>query len=360
SHGYDFTENDTLRPYEGGGITVEEYSAAAKKGVVLARAKEIAKRFKDELGLDIGVALHGFSGTPLEVAPSFIGTGIAKVNINTDWQAITWKVLQAYFPELYRRCYDLSHEAAEKALAKIKEQLANAKDDKEIAKLRKSVEKLQALVDLPFERSRNKIIFGKDGAPGLRTLFRGEAGWALEEEIVEALKRTDVRMIIPDEQNKEDILQVVLTCQRCEPNNMQGLTALEAVHKLTKDRTMALMTGLELGDSAEQTPPTDKSRELRLQSWQVEELAPSGRDRFTNALQVPKDHHPDLKEVLPGQSGSYRYGGDTYSVGRLLVPTNPDRVFTPEELFETGTYMAEGQKRVIVESDDMMTYMSAD
>ena len=358
SHGYDFTDGDKLKPYEGGGITVEEHSAV-KKGVVLVRAKEIAKRFKEELGLDVGVALHGFSGTPLEVAPSFVGTGIAKVNINTDWQAITWKVLQAYFPELYKRCYDLSHAAAETALKKLKEQPANAKDDTEAAN-RKSVEKLQALVDMPFERSRNKIIFGKDGAPGLRTLFRGEVGWALEEEIVETLKRTDVRMIIPAEQNKEDMLDILLTCQRCGPNDKNGLTALEAVHKLTKDRTLALMTALGLDDSADRTPPTDKARELRLQEWQVEELTPSGRDRFTTALQVPKGHHPDLKEVLPGQSGSYRYGGNTYSVGRLLVPSNPDRIFTPEELFETGTYNATAQKRVIVESDDMMTYMSAD
>ena len=50
------------------------------------------------------------------------------------------------------------------------------------AELQKKIDKLQNLVDLPFEKSRNRIIFGKDGAPGLRTLFRGETGWALEEE----------------------------------------------------------------------------------------------------------------------------------------------------------------------------------
>lgn len=82
--------------------------------------------------------------------------------------------------------------------------------------------------------------------------------------------------------------------------------------------------------------------------------------KFTTSIKVPKGYHPDLKELSPSRSGGYPYKGRSYSVGRMLVPKDPDRIFTPAELFDTGTYQAEGQKRLIVESDDMMTFASAD
>ncbi|MGD2279366.1 MAG: class II fructose-bisphosphate aldolase, partial [Candidatus Omnitrophota bacterium] len=127
SHGYDFDENDRLKPYKPGRINVK-------------RAKEVHQAFK-AMGLNIGVALHGFSGTPIEHAKGFVDTGIAKVNINTDWQAIVWKVFEAYYPDAYKELFGLARELARK-------------DPKKGPALVTDNEKYD------LEHARNRIMFG--------------------------------------------------------------------------------------------------------------------------------------------------------------------------------------------------------
>jgi len=317
SHGYDFTEDDKLKPYEGGPITVDDYygrdttgqidEKRKKKGVVVDRARETVERFERELGIKIGVALRGFSGTPLEVVLAFVGTGIAKVNINTDWQAITWKVLQAYYPDLYRRCFDLARKAAIKELEKLREKENKEQDSKEKEKLLKKIEKLEKLVELPFEKSRNRIIFGKDGAPGLRTLFRGSEekpeGWKLLEEITNTLKQTDVKMRLPERQREEDILNLVLTCERDDKN---GITSQEAIHKLTKERIHALMDRMNLRDSANGVRDIERMRECRLQQWQLDEIREALEQARIQTSIGPKQTEQNV--ITPRRADKGRFG----------------------------------------------------
>ena len=232
SHGYDFDNEDRLKPYTA--VTID-----------LNRAKEVAAAFK-KLGLNVGVALHGFSGTPVDIAPQFIGTGIAKVNINTDWQAMTWKVLKAYYPELYKELFMLARGLA-------------AKDAKKGPML------VTDNADYDFEHAQNRIIFGF-----ARTLFRSPEHWPLLERITKSLAEgTDRRRLVErtDEQAKEDYLKVQLVT---EPD-ARGLTSSEMLYKLTNERVLELMNALQLKNSAEGI--TAEREKLKLQDWQKKKLA---------------------------------------------------------------------------------------
>lgn len=121
SHGYDFDDNDRVIPYTG--VTID-----------LKRAREVVDAFW-KMGLNIRVALHGFSGTPVEFVPDFLDKGIGKVNINTDWQAIEWKVLEAWYPALYKKLFNESYPAAVAAKIKAKDNLAKANAEVDAARI---------------------------------------------------------------------------------------------------------------------------------------------------------------------------------------------------------------------------------
>jgi len=85
-------------------------------------------------------------------------------------------------------------------------------------------------------------------------------------------------------------------------------------------------------------------------------LSKSSLDRFGSNVIVPGNYkdtgHPDLEAIQP------RQGSDDPRMSNLIVPKNyaRDRIFTVDEL--VGFYRTEGQKRVIVENDPAMTYVS--
>ncbi|MFH1753368.1 MAG: SAM-dependent methyltransferase, partial [Candidatus Omnitrophota bacterium] len=78
------------------------------------------------------------------------------------------------------------------------------------------------------------------------------------------------------------------------------------------------------------------------------------RKRWPSIISHTSDVHPDVKEILPARPR--RYSG--HSVGPLLAPRDPKRVFGEEEI-EIIAGMP-GQKRVMVADDDAMTYLSGD
>lgn len=81
----------------------------------------------------------------------------------------------------------------------------------------------------------------------------------------------------------------------------------------------------------------------------------SAADRFTTAIQVPSPlGHSDLKAIQPRKTAGDQVG--PYQTTDLIVPKNPDRIFTPDELVQV--YRANGQKRIVVEHDPAMTFMS--
>lgn len=296
SHGYDFDSQDIVKPYTEGTINLQ-------------RAKEVAEAFK-KLGLNVGVALHGFSGTPVEIAPQFIGTGIAKVNINTDWQAISWKVLQAYYPELYREVFDEAKAQAEIALQKLKDEerklIEKKAPEKKLQDIREKITTLEKLLAQDMERSRNRIIFGKEGAPGIRNFFRNpKEGWALLEKITLALSQgTERRRLIPrtDEEAREDYLKVQIAT---EPD-AKGLTSSEALFKLTNERILELMKALHLQGSA--VGINAEREKLVLQEWQRRELSARGDKKISDLatfapLRMSKPINLSDLHILPGYEG---------------------------------------------------------
>ncbi|MFH1867705.1 MAG: class II fructose-bisphosphate aldolase, partial [Candidatus Omnitrophota bacterium] len=258
SHGYDINHNDMLEPYKGGVITEAQYKEG-HKGYVIERAKEIIERFGIALeGVEIYIAYHGFSGFPIKIVPRLIDTGAGKVNINTDSQAEIWKILQAWFPDVYKELFIVSYKAAQGKNAKLFELISELHKDPEIAYSR-AVKKPNSRIDV-----RNRIIFGKYGCPGARKLFRGAAGHALLEKLYQTFLRTDVKKrIMRDMFNK---IRLVVT-----DDAENGLTALEALDKIGYKRFIDLYTALGLKDSADLIK-VDRFSELRLQQWQLKDL----------------------------------------------------------------------------------------
>ncbi|HDS11546.1 MAG TPA: class II fructose-bisphosphate aldolase [Candidatus Wirthbacteria bacterium] len=212
AHGYSFDENDKLVPYCD--VTID-----------LKRAQEVAEAFAQR-GLSIGVALHGFSGTPVEMAPKFIGIGIAKVNINTDWQAIMWKVLEAYHPALYRKVFELAREVVKKDPAKAEKLLT---DD----------------LDYDFDHAKNRIIFGY-----ARKLFRDSDYWPLLEELRLAFEQgKEKRQLKP--KNHEEAQFDYLAVRIDTVPEEEGLNSWEMLIHLTKKRVLDLMWALETENLAQ-------------------------------------------------------------------------------------------------------------
>ena len=238
SHGYSFDDNDRLKPYEGGHITVEDYKAG-KQGFVLGRVQEIVKAFKERLGIDIGIALHGFSGTPIPlVKREFKGIGVAKVNINTDWQAAVWKALEAYYPELYKETFMLARELA--------------------AKSPKGAKLVTDDPEADYKNARNRIIFGY-----ARNIFRDKNSHPFLARIADTLASGDKKLRVSREQSEEDYLNIKLTIDEKSPL----VTSREAIDMLIGDRVAALMDGAGLRDSAKGIV-VDREAECRLQNWQ--------------------------------------------------------------------------------------------
>lgn len=234
-HGYTFDENDQRVPYKSGVITVKQHQRNPKlEGYVL----DLATAIFLALGKKLAIALHGFSGTTAKVAKMFIGKGIAKVNINTDWQGIYWEKIKKYYPKLYREIFNKGRIVA----ARKRSPLVTNNPAKD------------------FKNAENRIIFGKstDKAPGARTFFRRPKrstdprpeGWIFLEKITKKLKNGRKKI--------------------------GGLTALEAINSTTKNRYGELLEALELQGSAkaihEQHTFDARKSQLRLQNWQMEEI----------------------------------------------------------------------------------------
>ena len=287
SHGYDFygvISEDELAEIDAK-VTFEDLIKKGlidKKGVVLASIEEIesiekplqpllkehvekrdqlkpfksgtvntrrAKEIYDATG--VPNCLHGFSGTDISDVPNFIGVGIVKVNISTDWQAIVWKVIEVYYPELYKRIFKLAREAARDKGSSL------VTDDEEY----------------DYSHARNRIIFGKGGAPGARKLFRGKKGWPLLEEVTETLRDGDRKLPVAETQEREDHVNIKLTIDK----TARPITALEAIEKLTGERVMALMEALgekDVAEGIEEEIEKDggRTKVCRIQPWQVAEL----------------------------------------------------------------------------------------
>jgi len=236
AHGYTFNENDHLEPYTPGRINVE-------------RAKEVHEAFR-KMDLDVGVALHGFSGTPIEFAEGFVNTGIAKVNINTDWQAIVWKVLYAYYPDLYREIFDLA-----RASIPEKKKAGLVTDD----------------ASYDFEHARNRIMFGY-----ARKLFREKKYHPLLARLTNALRDGTNTLIVAREQRLEDHVNIQLTPATLEDlakddGSCAEVTSQGAIDMLTGGRITELMTALGEKDVASDIE-VDREAELRLQDWQIADL----------------------------------------------------------------------------------------
>jgi len=232
---YSLDHADELKPYKQGRINV-------------GRAKEVHEALRAR-GEEIGVALHGFSGTPIDYVPEFINKGIAKVNINTDWQAIIWKVLEVYYYKLYRKVFMLARESAKK--------------DKKMGKL------VTDNVEFDFTRARNRIMFGF-----ARKIFRKPEFHPLLEEITNALLGGNAAPErVARAQLDSDYKRMKLTFSAyAEP-----IRALQAIQMLTYDRVRALMEALKLKDSAKGIE-VNRERELRLQEWQQKNLREMAAD----------------------------------------------------------------------------------
>lgn len=255
SHGYDFDENDRLIPYKPGRINIQ-------------RARKVHEAFKS-MGLDIGIALHGFSGTPIEFAKDFVNTGIAKVNVNTDWQAIVWKVLEAYRPELYREIFNLARESAQKKDG-VKKGLVT--DD----------------ADYDYAHAKNRIIFGY-----ARQLFRDKKNHPLLARVVQTLQSETRCLPVSREQKQEDHLNMRLTFDESAP----GVRAIDAIKDLTWRRVIDLMTALSLYGSAHGIR-IDRERELRLQDWQIDDLNEARPNFATDDDATPRGESQENREPL--------------------------------------------------------------
>lgn len=284
SHGYDIDDNDRLVPYTG--VTID-----------LKRAREVVDAFK-KTGLSIRVALHGFSGTPVEFAPMFLDKGIGKVNINTDWQAICWKVIRAWYPGLYREIFNQAYNLAVAAKLKAQKNMEKAlqgTDQAKIEKAQKAVDDISSIVtakglddgdferdrNIDFEKAKNRVIFGKKGAPGIRNFFRDpEKGQPFLMKIVQTLVEGDeeerrigkrrLKSLVEKTEAElyEDYLNLIIDVQ----DNPNGINALDALDKFTYERMKELLEALGLKDSANKVAEIDRAAVLRLQEWQLKEL----------------------------------------------------------------------------------------
>ena len=212
---------------------------------MLSRVKEIVKAF-ERIRINMIIAFHGFSGTPVEFARKFVGIGAGKTNINTDWQSITWKVLRHWYPELYREFFDEAYTLA-------------LKDKGKKAWITGDIEH-------DFEHAQNRIIYVY-----ARKLFRKPKYWPLLERITRTLQEGNVRMRfldVSEQEAKEHYLHAELPVT---PDPEHGMTAFETIYKLTHERIFEIMGAFNLRNSADakKVKNVNRARELRLQDWQI-------------------------------------------------------------------------------------------
>ena len=83
--------------YDANGVKIEQVS------IDIPRTKEIAQALR-ELGLNVRIAQHGITGTPLNmIATQFPRGDVLKGNVGTFWQNVVWDVLKVYEIDLYER-----------------------------------------------------------------------------------------------------------------------------------------------------------------------------------------------------------------------------------------------------------------
>ncbi|MEA3254834.1 MAG: class II fructose-bisphosphate aldolase [Candidatus Altiarchaeota archaeon] len=83
--------------YDARGVKIEQVS------IDIPRTKGIARSLR-RLKLDVRIAQHGITGTPLNlIATEFPRGDVLKGNVGTFWQNIVWDVLKVYEIDLYKK-----------------------------------------------------------------------------------------------------------------------------------------------------------------------------------------------------------------------------------------------------------------
>ncbi len=83
--------------YDENGVKIEQVS------IDIPQTKEIAQALR-ELELNVRIAQHGITGTPLNlIATQFPKGDVLKGNVGTFWQNVVWDVLKVYEIELYEK-----------------------------------------------------------------------------------------------------------------------------------------------------------------------------------------------------------------------------------------------------------------
>jgi len=189
SYGYKFDRDDRLVPQ-------------GEKEVDLERTAMLAELAK------VGITQHGFSGTKPDVAGAFPSKGISKVNASHEWNAIVWRVLEAYCPDVYQKVFRASRERA------IIENAPFVTGD----------------ADADFWKAKNRIVFGYANKVFSEASRKGD--YELINKVKDSLQNSTRRMNITGE-IPEDIPATYIVHDMQLKDDNKGLLAVELIQLLT-------------------------------------------------------------------------------------------------------------------------------
>ncbi|MGB2650779.1 MAG: class II fructose-bisphosphate aldolase [Candidatus Omnitrophota bacterium] len=218
-HGYRFDENDRLIAQSANSIDLKLTSSVASS-------------------LQTAITQHGFSGTDYRSGKDIPKSGISKININTDLQAIVWKVLETYEPGTFRKVFD---KARERAVSLGEEYVT---DDAEY----------------DYAHAKNRIIYGH--AKKVIVSAGKENDYTLINEIKNAIQNSNKRMIIDgDAPGRISASYVVHDIQFTEDNE-KGNSAVWMIRDLTRRKMTEVLEELGCTGSADKIPRRGQRRLL--------------------------------------------------------------------------------------------------
>lgn len=86
--------------FDADGNIIEQVSIDIPQTIAVGKALQ-------EAGLNVGIAQHGITGTPLEIIKDkFPKQYLKKGNVGTHWLNLVWEIFESRRPEFYKKIYD--------------------------------------------------------------------------------------------------------------------------------------------------------------------------------------------------------------------------------------------------------------
>ncbi|MFC1548862.1 class II fructose-bisphosphate aldolase, partial [Candidatus Omnitrophota bacterium] len=225
-HGYRFDDNDRLIPQPADSID-------------LTLTSDVVSASKT------AVTQHGFSGTAYRSGKDIPASGIGKININTDLQAIVWRVLEAYAPETFRKVFDIARQSA------IDAGEPYVTDDPEY----------------DYAHARNRIIYGHAKKAITRAGERKD--YMLINEIKNAIQSSKKRMLIAEDMPDRMSASYIVHDMKFVEDKEKGANAATMIRSLTYSKMVQILDDMGCAGSANKI---DRKGQRKLLGSQVASL----------------------------------------------------------------------------------------